>query len=103
MVLLLAGLLLAGPPEDANSISFCGPGGCSKPGTYRPNSPIFGDPSYRVVDADIIEVLGGDGFATASGARFGEGRSNEPVAGRWPTTWAGPAVPPDRPRQWSVS
>jgi len=46
------------------SISFCGPGGCFEPGTYRPNSAIFGDESYRVVDADTLEVLGGDGFST---------------------------------------
>jgi hypothetical protein len=45
------------------SISFCGPGGCFEPGTYRPNSPIFGDEAYRVIDANTIEVLGGDGFA----------------------------------------
>jgi hypothetical protein len=46
------------------SISFCGPGGCFEPGTYRPNSPIFGDELYRVRDADRLEVLGGDGFST---------------------------------------
>jgi len=46
------------------SISFCGPGGCFEPGTYRPNSSIFGDESYRVVDADTVEVLGHDGFTT---------------------------------------
>jgi hypothetical protein len=45
------------------SVSFCGPGGCFEPGTYRPNSPIFGDASYRVVDGDTLEVLGGDGFS----------------------------------------
>jgi hypothetical protein len=45
------------------SISFCGPGGCFKPGTYRPNSAIVGDRAYRVVDVDTLEVLGGDGFS----------------------------------------
>jgi hypothetical protein len=46
------------------SISFCGPGGCFEPGTYRPNSSIIGDPAYRVVDPNTLEVLGADGFST---------------------------------------
>lgn len=58
------GLKIAPAGSDSYSISFCGPGGCFEPGTYRPNSPIFGDAAYRVVDADTLEVLGGDGFAT---------------------------------------
>jgi hypothetical protein len=32
--------------------------------SYRSNSPIFGDQAYRVINADTIEVLGGNGFAT---------------------------------------
>ncbi|HLO65537.1 MAG TPA: hypothetical protein VK188_00860 [Holophaga sp.] len=44
------------------SISFCGPGGCFKPGTYRPNSRIVGDPSYVVVNDDAIKVSTSDGF-----------------------------------------
>ena len=51
----------AGP--EMYSISFCGPGGCFEPGTYRPNSAIFGDEAYRVIDANTLEVLGGDGFS----------------------------------------
>jgi hypothetical protein len=44
------------------SVSFCGPGGCFKPGTYRPSTTIAGDPDYRVVDENTIEVKGRDGF-----------------------------------------
>jgi hypothetical protein len=58
------GLKIAQAGANLYSISFCGPGGCFEPGTYRPNSPIFGDQAYRVIDADTIEVLGGDGFST---------------------------------------
>jgi hypothetical protein len=58
------GLKIAQAGANLYSISFCGPGGCFEPGTYRPNSPIFGDHAYRVIDADTIEVLGGDGFST---------------------------------------
>jgi hypothetical protein len=45
------------------SVSFCGPGGCFKPGTYRPNTTISGDPEYRVVDENTIEVNGKPGFS----------------------------------------
>jgi len=57
------GLLIEPTTETAMySISFCGPGGCAKPGTYRPNSLITGDPMYRIVDKDTIEVQAGDRF-----------------------------------------
>lgn len=57
------GLLIEPTKEAATySISFCGPGGCFKPGTYRPNSLIAGDPMYRIVDAETIEVQAGDRF-----------------------------------------
>jgi hypothetical protein len=46
------------------SVSFCGPGGCFKPGTYRPNTTIIGDSSYRVIDNNTIQVEGLDGFST---------------------------------------
>ncbi len=45
------------------SVSFCGPGGCFRPGTYRPNTRIVGDPLYRVIDENAIEVQGQDGFS----------------------------------------
>lgn len=57
------GLKIEPAAGDLYSISFCGPGGCFEPGTYRPNSPIFGDEAYRVIDGNTLEVLGGDGFS----------------------------------------
>ncbi len=38
------------------SITFCGPGGCFKPGTYLPDSAIDGDPQYEVVSTVEIRV-----------------------------------------------
>jgi hypothetical protein len=58
------GLKIEPAGRDFYSVSFCGPGGCFEPGTYRPNSPIFSDQSYRVIDGNTLEVLGGDGFST---------------------------------------
>jgi hypothetical protein len=46
------------------SVSFCGPGGCFKPGTYRPNTKLIGDPAYKIIDNDTIQVKGSDGFVT---------------------------------------
>ncbi len=57
------GLAIAPAGKGLYSISFCGPGGCFVPGTYRPNSPIVGDPSYRVVNNNTIDVDRRDGFA----------------------------------------
>ena len=56
------GLAIA-PAGRLYSVSFCGPGGCFTPGTYRPNTPIVGDPQYRVSDENTIEVKGSDGFS----------------------------------------
>lgn len=38
------------------SVSFCGPGGCFAPGEWTPNTTIVGDPKYRVIDANTIEI-----------------------------------------------
>jgi len=56
---------LAIEPEGAGlyTVSFCGPGGCFKPGTYRPSTKIDGDPLYKVIDATTMEVEGKDGFS----------------------------------------
>lgn len=45
------------------SVSFCGPGGCFKPGTYRPDTTIKGDDAYRIVDPDTLEVAGRGGYS----------------------------------------
>jgi len=55
------GLAIA-PAGDIYSASFCGPGSCFAPGTYRPNTSIVGDSQYRVIDNDTIEVGGRSGF-----------------------------------------
>ncbi len=57
------GLAIDAQSEGVYSVSFCGPGGCFKPGTYRPNTPLVGDADYRVVDQNTIEVRGLDGFS----------------------------------------
>jgi hypothetical protein len=38
------------------AVSFCGAWGCFAPGTWMPNSPIDGDPTYKVVSATEIEI-----------------------------------------------
>ena len=50
------GLAIDPAGDDFYSISFCGPGGCFEPGTYRPNSKIHDDPAYEVLDTDNINV-----------------------------------------------
>ncbi len=44
------------------SVSFCGPGGCFEPGKWRPNTPIAGDPEYRVIDPTTLDMRYGDGW-----------------------------------------
>jgi hypothetical protein len=47
-----------GPNEDGTYyISFCGPGGCFKPGTYLPNTTIVNDKNYEVIDNDTIKFI----------------------------------------------
>ena len=50
------GLAIAPFKDGLYSISFCGPGGCFEPGTYRPNSKIYGDKKYRVISVNTIEL-----------------------------------------------
>lgn len=45
------------------SVSFCGPGGCFEPGTYRPNTTIQDDELYQVVSEDHLKVWGRDGWS----------------------------------------
>lgn len=62
------GLAIAPAEDKLYSVSFCGPGGCFKPGTYRPNTSLIGDDDYQVVSADVLRVRGQDGWATYSRA-----------------------------------
>jgi len=55
--------LAIGPAEDEKYfISFCGPGGCFEKGAYRQNSTVVGDPHYRILDENTIEVKGKKGY-----------------------------------------
>jgi hypothetical protein len=56
------GLAIGKASDGLYFVSFCGPGGCFEKGTYRPNTTIDGDPSYRVIDKNTIEVRGQKGF-----------------------------------------
>jgi hypothetical protein len=69
------GLAIAPAGNGQYSISFCGPGSCFQPGTYRPNSSIVNDPLYTVVDGGTIEVKGKNGFSRYS--RFRSRTSTE--------------------------
>ena len=46
------------------SVSFCGPSGCFKPGTYLPNTKLEEDHNYIIIDKNTIQVKGKDGFST---------------------------------------
>jgi ribosomal protein L39E len=58
-------------------VSFCGPGGCFAKGQYRPNTTVFGDPDYKVVDENTIEVKGKNGFSryTRCASKLGSGHN----------------------------
>lgn len=56
------GLAIGKASDDLYFISFCGPGGCFEKGAYRPNTAIHGDPAYRVIDKNTIEVKDKNGF-----------------------------------------
>lgn len=58
------GVRIAPAGGKTYSLSFCGPGGCFEPGSWTPNSPIYGDGRYRVVDQDHIQFPYDGGFLT---------------------------------------
>lgn len=58
------GLSIAKAGDGLYSVSFCGPGGCFKPGTYRPNTALVDDSDYTIVNDTTIQVKGRDGFLT---------------------------------------
>jgi Domain of unknown function (DUF3859) len=43
-------------PDGWYAVSFCGPGGCFDPGTYRPNTKILGDPNYEVINRLALKM-----------------------------------------------
>lgn len=68
------GLAIAPAEGSLYSVSFCGPGGCFRPGTYRSNTSIVGDNDYQVISNDSLRVLGAEGWSTItrSAGRGGE-------------------------------
>jgi len=58
------GLAISPAGSSKYSISFCGPGGCFKPGTYRPDTTLVGDEDYQIVDKNTLHVRGTDGFTS---------------------------------------
>lgn len=50
--------------ENLFSVSFCGPGGCFDPGTWKPNTPIVGDPHYRQINPITLAIQHGDSWQT---------------------------------------
>jgi hypothetical protein len=56
------GVQIKKQPGNTFSVSFCGPGGCFAPGEWKPNTPIIGDPKYRVINANTIELPFGQGW-----------------------------------------
>lgn len=44
-----------GPASSATYyVAFCGPGGCSEQGEYRPNTTLTADPLYQVIDSNTL-------------------------------------------------
>jgi hypothetical protein len=58
------GLAVSPAGAGTYSVSFCGPGGCFKPGTYRPDTALVGDETYQIVDENTLRVQGRDGWTT---------------------------------------
>ena len=58
------GLAIAPAEGKLYSVSFCGPGSCFKPGTYRPDTSLVDDKDYQVTSADSLLVNGQGGWST---------------------------------------
>ena len=58
------GLAISPTGVGKYSVSFCGPGGCFKPGTYRPDTPLVNDDDYQVINSNTLRVQGRDGWTT---------------------------------------
>lgn len=46
------------------SVSFCGSGDCFEPGTWEPNTPIVGDPHYRLINPATLAIEHSGGWET---------------------------------------
>jgi hypothetical protein len=58
------GLAISPAGVGKYSVSFCGPGGCFKPSTYRPDTPLIDDEDYQVINPNTLRVLGSDGWTS---------------------------------------
>ena len=56
------GLAISPAQTKTYFISFCGPGGCFKEGTYWPETDITHDKQIRLIDANRMEIGSADGF-----------------------------------------
>ena len=63
------GLAIGKADKGLYFISFCGLGGSVDKNVYRPNSYIEGDPGYRVLNVNAIEVKGKSGYERYSKVR----------------------------------
>ena len=54
------GVQIKKQPDNLFSVSFCGPAGCFAPGQWMPNTPITGDPKYKVLSPTTIEIVNGE-------------------------------------------
>ena len=57
------GLQIMPAENNKYSVSFCGPGGCFEPGTYRPNTTIKNDNLYQVISDSHIKVKTSKGWS----------------------------------------
>jgi hypothetical protein len=58
------GIQIKKQTENLFSVSFCGPGGCFEPGAWKPNTPIIGDPHYRLINPQTLAIQHGDSWQT---------------------------------------
>ena len=71
------GIIIEQASDDKYSVSFFGPGGRFKPGTWMPTTTIIDDSTYRIVDKDVIEINKGFGFTRYYRMSNVEQRENE--------------------------
>jgi len=88
-----SGLAIEKTEDGLYSVTHCGPGGCFKPGTYRPNTTLVNDPLYKIIDNNTIEVKGNAGCRTSYRCEVPaqqsalEGRGNKSRRGAHPKRW----------------
>jgi hypothetical protein len=74
------GLVIAPAGAGVYSVSFCGPGGCFEPGTYRPNTPLVGDSGYELINPDTIGVgVNGGGYQRYERCPVAPNNSSKPT------------------------